>query len=43
MLEEAVAAPIENASPPAKRIINDVVVAIVDALALSTQSFQFRY
>jgi hypothetical protein len=35
MLEEAVAAPIENASPAANRAIN--VIAIVDALALSTQ------
>jgi hypothetical protein len=39
--EEAAAAPIENASPGAKRIIN-IVVTIVDALALSRQSFQFR-
>jgi hypothetical protein len=41
MLEEAVATPIENASPAANRAIN--VIAIVDALALSTQSSQFRY
>ena len=36
--------PIENASPAARRIINDVVVlvTIADALALSTQSFRLR-
>jgi hypothetical protein len=40
MLEEAVAAPIENASPAANRAMNVVVVvAIVDALALSTQLY----